>query len=222
MTTTLVFLALLMAAFVVWLVRQSINVRPWVAEASAAEGTPFLPDAATAPRIALGIFLAVVTSLFALCISAYLMRMEMAADWQPVPTPGLLWVNTAMLVLASVFLQWSWHRVKQGDIKALYLTLVAGGICTALFIGGQYLVWRELLDAGYYLGTNPANAFFYMLTALHALHLLGGLVPWSGILMKLRRGAPSREVRASIELCAVYWHFLLLIWVVLFGLVLST
>lgn len=222
MTATLVFLALLMAAFVVWLVRQSINVRPWVAETSAAEGTPFMPESATAPRIALGIFLAVVTSLFALCISAYLMRMEMAANWQPVPTPGLLWFNTGMLVLASAFLQWSWHSVKAGNGRALRIGLTAGGLCTAGFIGGQYLVWLELLDAGYYLGTNPANAFFYMLTALHGLHLLGGLVAWTGILMKLWHGAPLRQVHASVELCAVYWHFLLLVWAVLFGLVLYT
>lgn len=222
MTTTLVFLALLMAAFVIWLVRQSINVRPWVAEATAGERVPYMPQSATAPRLALGIFLAVVTSLFALCISAYLMRMEMAADWRPVPTPGLLWLNTGVLVLASGFLQWAWNAVRVGNGKRLRIALAGGGICTAAFIGGQYLVWLELLEGGYYLGSNPANTFFYMLTALHALHLLGGLVAWSAILMKLRHGAPLPAVRPSVELCAVYWHFLLLIWAVLFALVLST
>lgn len=221
MTTTLVFLVVIMAAFVIWLVRQSINVRPWVAETSAAEGTPFLPDSATAPRIALGIFLAVATSLFALCISAYLMRMEMAANWQSVPTPGLLWANTAILVLASVFLQWSWHSAKIGNGKTLRAGLTAGGICTAAFIIGQYLVWLDLQEAGFYLGSNPASAFFYMLTALHAVHLLGGLVAWSGILLKLRHG-PPQDVRPNVELCAVYWHFLLLIWLVLFSLILRT
>lgn len=222
MTTTLVFLALLMAAFVVWLVRQSVNVRPWVPEASPAERVPYMPESATAPRIGLGIFLAVATSLFALCISAYLMRMQMAPDWRPLPTPGLLWVNTGVLVLASGFLQWAWNSARAGNGRSLRIALAAGGLCTAAFIGGQYLVWRGLLDAGYYLGSNPANAFFYMLTALHALHLLGGLVAWSGILLKLRHGAPLPLIRSSVELCAVYWHFLLLVWAVLFGLVMST
>lgn len=222
MTVTLVFLALLMAAFVFWLVRQSINVQPWVAESSAAEGTPYVSESATAPRIALGIFLAVVTALFALTISAYMMRMEMSRDWQPLAEPGLLWVNTGILVLASVFLQWAWHAAKHTKIRAVWLGLTIGGACTVAFIAGQYLVWLQLVDAGYYINANSANAFFYMLTGLHALHLLGGLVAWSRILMKLWRSAPLSEVRAAVELCAIYWHFLLLIWAVLFGLLLST
>lgn len=222
MTVTLVFLALLMAAFVFWLVRQSINVQPWVAESSAAEGTPYVSESATAPRIALGIFLAVVTALFALTISAYMMRMEMSRDWQPLAEPGLLWVNTGILVLASVFLQWAWHAAKHTKIRAVWLGLTIGGACTVAFIAGQYLVWLQLVDAGYYINANSANAFFYMLTGLHALHLLGGLVAWSRILMKLWRSAPLSEVRAAVELCAIYWHFLLLVWAVLFGLLLST
>lgn len=222
MTVTLVFLALLMAAFVFWLVRQSINVQPWVAESGAAEHMPYVSKSATAPRIALGIFLAVVTALFALTISAYMMRMEMARDWQPLAEPGLLWVNTGILVLGSVFLQWAWHGAKHAGPRTVWLGLTMGGACTVAFIAGQYLVWLQLIDAGYYVNANSANAFFYMLTGLHALHLLGGLVAWSGILMKLWRRAPLPEVRAGIELCAVYWHFLLLVWAVLFGLLLNT
>lgn len=222
MTVTLVFLALLMAAFVAWLVRQSINVQPWVAESGAAERLPYLPESATARRVGLGVFLAVVTSLFALSISAYMMRMDMASDWRPLPEPGLLWLNTVMLVLGSAGLQWSWHAAKKQDGRALRIGLGLGGVATLAFIGGQFLVWHRLVEAGYYAGSNPANAFFYVLTALHALHLAGGLVPWAAILVKLKAGATPVEVRPGVELCAVYWHFLLLVWVILFALVLST
>jgi len=84
------------------------------------------------------------------------------------------------------------------------------------------LAWQELLEAGYFAQSNPANGFFYLITGLHAVHLLGGLVVWSKATIKLMGGAKVAQVRLSIELCAVYWHFLLVIWVVLFGLMLST
>lgn len=222
MTVTLIFLALLMAGFVTWLVRQTINVRPWVTESGSHPSQ--LPVNATAPRVALAVFLAVVTSLFALSISAYFMRMGHGhgSDWQALHEPALLWLNTGILVLASLALQTAWNSAKRGDSKTLQFSLLAGGICTIAFIGGQYLVWQQLSQAGYYLTSNPANSFFYLLTALHALHLLGGLVAWGRTLVRVWAGDPPRQVRGSIELCAVYWHFLLVVWIALFTLLLST
>jgi cytochrome c oxidase subunit III len=73
-------------------------------------------------------------------------------------------------------------------------------------------------DAGYLLITNPGNAFFYLITGAHALHVLGGLVALGRTADKVRRNADSGEVRLSVELCALYWHFLLLVWLVLFAL----
>ena len=226
MTVTLVFLALLMAGFVAWLLVQSINVRPWVAESGKAGRTAYLPSGATAPRVALAVFLAVVTSIFALTISAYLMRMGHGAahggDWKPLPEPGLLWANTGMLMLASMALQWAWGAAKRNHPGDLRLGLSAGGACTIAFIAGQYFVWLQLHAAGYYAAANPAYAFFYLLTALHALHLLGGLVAWARVMLRVWSGAAPAQVHESMGLCAVYWHFLLVVWAVLFGLVLVT
>lgn len=224
MTVTLVFLALLMACFVTWLVRQTINVKPWVAASGATNHPSQLPTAATAARVTLAVFLAVVTSLFMLTISAYMMRMGHGhgSDWQALTEPGLLWANTGILLLASIALQFAWNSAKRNDPKALQLGLLAGGACTIAFIGSQYLVWQQLNAAGYYLTSNPANSFFYLLTALHAVHLLGGLVAWSRTLVRVWGGATPLQVRASIELCAIYWHFLFIVWIVLFTLLLST
>ncbi|PMR70800.1 cytochrome c oxidase subunit 3 [Halomonas heilongjiangensis] len=228
MTISLVFLAVLMLVFGGWLFSHSINVRPWEAqsEATPAEGitnrASHLPLYFTAARVGLVVFLAVVTAVFALTISAYLMRMEMGPDWRPLPTPGLLWLNTASLVLGSVALQRAWAAAKKGNDQVLRRCLMLGGGLTIAFILGQGVVWWQLHDAGYYLAGNPANAFFFLMTALHALHLLGGLVAWGRTLRKVQRGASAVEVRASVELCALYWHFLLLVWAILFALVLST
>ena len=99
--------------------------------------------------------------------------------------------------------------------------LLGGGFAFA-FLVGQLMAWRQLADLGYFAATNPANAFFYLVTALHAVHLLGGLVAWVRTSAKVRRGVTLDRVRLSVELCAVYWHFLLLIWLILFALLIFT
>ena len=99
--------------------------------------------------------------------------------------------------------------------------MVGGGFALA-FLFGQLVAWQQLLGLGYFASTNPANAFFYLLTALHALRLLGGLVAWARTWAKIRRGVALERVRLSVELCAVYWHFLALIWLVMFALMIFT
>ena len=211
-----------MATVVWWLLRQTLNVKPWV------EQTPIknihggsglsLPPV----KVGLGVFLAVATSLFALTISAYFMRME-GADWKPMALPGgVLWFNTAMLILGSIYFQRARTAARQEQIDGVRLGLLAGGAFTLVFLAGQLWAWQQLNAAGYFLTTNPANAFFYLLTALHGLHLLGGLWVWGKATAKVQRGVKVHEVRLSVELCTVYWHFLLVVWLVLFGLLLFT
>ena len=221
MTTVLVFLAVIMAAVVWWLVRQTINVEPWVEQRPLANDHG--GDGLSLPpvKVGLGVFLAVATSLFGLFISAYLMRRE-GADWRPLAQPTVLWFNTAVLILGSVYFQRARNAAKSGRIGGVRLGLLAGGVCTLVFLAGQLLAWQQLNAAGHFLTANPANAFFYLLTALHGLHLLGGLWVWARTSVKVQRGAAAHEVRLSVELCTVYWHFLLVIWLVLFGLLLST
>ena len=82
--------------------------------------------------------------------------------------------------------------------------------------------WQQLNAAGLYVTSNPANAFFYVLTAIHGVHLLGGLWVWGRTTGRVLTGADVERVRMSVELCTVYWHYLLLVWIVLFALLLST
>ena len=224
MTVTLVFLALLMGAVAFWIVRQTINVRPWAAEA---RGPLINPNVRLpAPKIALGVFMAVVTSLFALFISAYSIRMEYA-DWRPMPEPDLLWVNTGILVLASIALQWAWGAAVRDRPETVKRAMAVAGVLTLAFGLGQWMAWEQLNAMGYFMAANPANAFFYVLTALHALHLIGGLVAWYKTSAKIWRGVDVNaseygRIKLNVELCAVYWHFLLVIWLIMFGVMLST
>lgn len=223
MTFTLVFLALLMGTLVWWLVRQSVNVQPWVAQAAAQDvhgGALARPAAKTA----LWVFLGVATSLFALFISAYAMRISFL-DWTPLPQPRLLMLNTAVLVLASGAMQWAVVAARRRDVPAVRFALLAGGALGVLFVAGQLLVWKQLGDAGYFLASSAATGFFYLLTAVHAIHVLGGLVGWTRTWMSASRGsaatAGAARLTLSVEMCAIYWHFLLVVWVVLFAVLAS-
>ena len=82
------------------------------------------------------------------------------------------------------------------------------------------LVWKQLVSLGYYVATNPANAYFYVFTALHGLHLIGGLFYWNLTIKKvwIPKEVAVVKTKHTVELCAIYWHFLLAVWVVLFGL----
>jgi len=100
--------------------------------------------------------------------------------------------------------------------------LTIGGLLGIIFLVCQYMAWRELQAAGLYAATDPAAAFFYLLTALHGVHLLGGLFVWSRATTKAWQQVEVARIKLSIELCTTYWHYLLLVWFVFFTLLLST
>jgi cytochrome c oxidase subunit 3 len=217
MSAIILFMAGIAAIAGWWLSQQRLAAKPWLEEGAIGDfhggGASSLPPA----KIGLGVFLAVVGSLFALFISAYSMRMN-AGDWRALPVPRLVWFNTGVLVLSSVALQWAHVAARRNDMNGVIVGLCAGGASAVTFLVGQLLAWHQLSVAGYFLASNPANSFFYLITAVHGLHLMGGLVALGRTTAKVWRGAEMTQVRLSVELCAIYWHFLLLVWLVLLGL----
>jgi cytochrome c oxidase subunit 3 len=155
-----------------------------------------------------------------LLVTAYGSRM-VYEDWRPTPQLRLLWANTFVLILSSVALQWAQFSVRRGRMDGMRIGLLAGGAFTIVFLIGQVLAWRQLGTMVYFELTNPAIAFFYMITGLHGLHLLGGLVAWGRTVAKVWGDFDRAEIRQSVELCTLYWHFLLLVWLILFGLLFS-
>ena len=223
MSLSVAFVALL-AGVVVWgLLARRLTAKPWERSVSPEEieagSTAGLPPA----KIGLWAFLAVVTSLFGLFISAYWMRMEHAhGDWNPLAVPRQLWVNTALLILSSAAMQWARGAASHAQADRVRAGLIAGGVFAWAFLAGQLLAWRQLNASGFMVN-NPAVAFFYLLTAVHGLHLLGGLLVWGKTVVKMTRpGVELVDLRLSVELCTVYWHYLLLVWLVLFAVLLST
>ena len=171
-------------------------------------------------KIGLWVFLAVVAVLFMLLIAAYGGRMAYEV-WRPVPQIKLLWANTIVLVLSSAALQWAQVSVRRGRMGGMRIGLLAGGALTVLFLLGQIFAWQQLANTAYFEVTNPAIAFFYLITGVHGLHLLGGLVAWGRTAARAWGDLDAAKVRQSVELCTTYWHFLLVVWLVLFGLLFS-
>jgi len=219
----LIVLALMLATLLGWLLKQTFNTQPWVAEqvSETAHHGP-LGDSSNSKLIALITLLAVVTSFFALILSAYALRMELG-DWVPLTEPALLWMNTAMLILASVVFQWTRNAAVNERTSRLMPGLIVTGLLTAGFVIGQIVAWQQLQADGQLITQNPANAFFYFLTGAHAVHILGGMFVWARATTRvvLSKGSDA-TIRRSVELCTIYWHFLLLVWLILFGLLLST
>jgi cytochrome c oxidase subunit 3 len=232
MSLTVAYGALL-TGILVWLfLVRKLSAKPWDSRAAIsaldahAAGTERTPPT----KMGLWVFMGVMTSLFGLFISAYYIRMghghgaEVAlGDWQAVSESPLLWINTIFLVIGSIAMQWSRSAAASGDAQRTRVALLFGGLLTICFLIGQLIAWRALHRSEFFSLLNPAVAFFYVLTAVHGLHLLGGLYVWGRTYARMRfQRVELIDVRLSIELCSVYFHYLLLVWIVLFGLLLAT
>lgn len=199
---------------------QQLTEKPWLtAEGSVVDLHHRRAFDLPTVKLGLRVFLVVVTVVFSLIVITYADRMVLG-DWGSLPKLWVLWLNTGILIASSVALQRAWVSARRGQIEGVRAGLFQAGVLSFAFLAGQLWAWQQLAALGYFAATNPASAYFYLITALHGLHLLGGLVAWGRTTAKVRRGWEADQVRLSVELCAIYWHFLLVVWVVLFGLLL--
>lgn len=231
-------IALLTGSLVALLLIQRLRDKPWIERGVVATShTEGRFGAMPAPAVGLWVFLAMVTSLFALFAAAYLMRMghghgEAIHDWHSVTKPAVLWLNTLVLVAASLAMQWA-RRAAETDnltrsIDRVRNGFTLAGALTLVFLAGQLWAWAQLQATGQYSASSPAYAFFILLTGVHGLHLVGGLVVWTKTASRVWRGLDDADlievgkVRLSVQLCTTYWHYLLVVWGVLFALLLLT
>jgi cytochrome c oxidase subunit III len=227
----------------------ALTEKPWLSPGLSAEARA-RPDERPGPwdkGIGLGLFLFVVTMLFLLVTSAYLMRMgghdggHGASHWRAIGEPPLLWVNTAMLFASSFAFHASLSTTRAGHTRASRSLLLAGGLLGIAFLAGQIALWRILDDCTQALAlgdvacaalaavpgpprpvwaANPATAFFYLISGLHGLHIIGGLVAWA--LTGRRMIAGGDGVLRAVQLCVRYWDYMLLVWLVMMGLFVLT
>ena len=149
--------------------------------------------------------IATISMSFAALTSAMVVRQSGAPDWQHFHLPSILYANTAVLLISSVTLEWARRR----SAAALSVTLALG----LLFVAGQITAWRELGAQGLFLATAASSSFFYVFTALHGLHVMGGLGAVGYLLQ--RRLLAGRVAPTTFAATALYWHFMAVLWLYL-------
>ena len=214
---TALLIAMLTAITVWWLLIQRLKDKPWTKQGVVPTSQETVTS--SAPKVGLWVFLAVVSSLFG--------GHAGIAVWQPLDEPNILWINTLVLVLASGAMQIARNRIDADDLTGGRSYFLTAGVLTVVFIAGQMLAWQQARAGGSVGPGSPAYAFFVLLTAAHGLHLLGGLFVLGRTTARIFRVAANNvvargRIRMSVQLCTTYWHWLLLIWLGVFALLLST
>jgi len=166
--------------------------------------------------------LASITGLFTLLLISYNGRILLGNDWVPVPDPTILWINTVILIFSSIAFHRARKNARASKVTGIKKNLLVAGLLTFGFLAGQTIASLQLYELGYYVSNNPANSFFYLLTSIHALHLIGGLFVWMRTQYRAQLGIDLSKITVSIELCAIYWHYLLVVWLIIFVLLLTT
>lgn len=185
-----------------------------------AGGLPRTAQQYAPPPASTGIWvvLAAIGMSFAALTSALVVRKGGANDWRHFTLPSILYLNTLILLGSSMSLEVARKRVAAyisagrlsifNPARWLYLTLGLG----LAFVAGQYVAWLQLNAQGLYLATNPSSSFFYVFTAAHALHLIGGLGGLVRVIFKLNNASLRR---ATLDATSRYWHFMDILWVYL-------
>jgi cytochrome c oxidase subunit 3 len=169
----------------------------------------------TKGQIGTWILLTAIIMLFAGLSSAYIV-LRGVPSWQNIELPSLLWPNTAILLLSSVAIEISKRAIRRNDTQSVKRWLIVGGVLGFGFLVGQLAAWQQLVNAGVYLPSTQQSSFFYILTGLHGLHLLGGIVALGIVLAMALKNRLSAFHYEPLRLAASYWHVMDAIWIYLF------
>ena len=171
-------------------------------------------------KLAVWIGMGGILMFFAALTSAMIVRKGLAGDWQAFSLPPVLYVSTLILLLSSFSIERARREMLGGSAPGLRRWVnVTSGLGLA-FLACQLLGWQELVGRGIYLASNPANSFYYLLTAGHGAHLLGGIAVLGYIWVRVRSERAWRTREAAVEATALYWHFLDVLWIYILGLLL--
>jgi cytochrome c oxidase subunit III len=178
-------------------------------------GLPGIPHQAYYTAIQLA--LVGIVMFFMALTSSFLVRKGLGDDWVAFALPRVLWFNSLVLLASSVTIEVARRHRREGAVAAFRRWWVFTMALGALFVAGQLVAWRRLAEQGVFLATNPSSSFFYVLTALHALHLTGGIVAL--FYVAFRHWQRSRITQSiAADLAAIYWHFMDGLWLFLLAL----
>ena len=158
--------------------------------------------------------LVTVGMLFTAFTAALLMR-RAGSDWQPVQLPDVLWQNTLVLILSSVAVEVGRARLRGGQPASAERWLGIASLLGVAFLAGQTLAWGQLAGQGVFLPSGPHAAFFYMLSAVHGAHVIGGIGALGWGMRRAGRGELAGAPKDGLFPVAAYWHFVGFVWLFL-------
>lgn len=178
------------------------------------------PPGVTRRASLFALYLLLVSSavLFLALVAAFLMRRSGAVDWVRIPKPHILWVNTVFLLASSFCVEAAREQLKLRKRTVFNGWWTAATGLGVLFLAGQALAWQQLRDAGLFIASSPSAAFFYVLTATHAAHVIGAVAALIYVEVQAVRFRLGPAKRTGIDVTAVFWHFLDVMWLCLMGL----
>ena len=158
------------------------------------------------------------TVLFTLVVTGYLYSIPLGQDTEYLLKPNLLWLNTLFLLYVAYFFNKITNDLKKNNFEKIKRNLLIAGFLSYFFLFGQILFWFQLMKNGNYVSTNNYFSSFYIFTALHGLHLLGGLFFWGKVFSKVNKLKKEDTIaeQKSIDALSLYWTFLLIVWLVFF------
>jgi cytochrome c oxidase subunit 3 len=169
-------------------------------------------------KFALWLFMVSVCMMFGGWTSAYIVKRG-EPGWSSFELPEQFWINTVLIALSSITMVWAQRSARHDELERAKLAL---GITTFLGLGflvGQWLAWEKMVEMNYYfsgMGSNTSSSFIYVLTGVHGLHIVSGVVVLAVVLVKTFRYKVHSRNMLSMELCSMYWHFLGVLWLYLF------
>ena len=177
------------------------------------------PGTPSPNRYYTGITLGIVSILmfFMALASAFLVRRGTSGDWIPVHLPAVLWLNTLALISSSFTLERARRALSRLDLSGFHKLWTVTTALGALFLVGQLVAWWQLVAQGVFMASNPASSFFYIFTAAHGLHLLGGVGALLYVMVRKFENA-SIALPTAAEIASYYWHFMDGLWIFLLAL----
>jgi cytochrome c oxidase subunit III len=197
----------------------SLSDKPWAKEQMESDnhhqGKTFDISLQTSAVI---VIFGVSTVLFTLVVTGYLYSIPVTQDTEYLLKPNLLWLNTLVLLYVAYFFNKITNDLKKNNFEKIKKNLLIVGFLSYAFLFGQIFFWFQLMENGNYVSTNNYFSSFYIFTALHGLHLLGGLFFWGKVFSKVNRLKKEQIINAqkSIDALSLYWTFLLIVWFVFF------
>ena len=178
--------------------------KPWLPQPAGTAPELSLTSYTPAAKIALNVLLVIISVFFLLIFVTFITRSQyddfqaLAGEpWQPFTDATRLWINTLVLAIASVAMHLAAKSARNNQRNALLGWLAIGALGAVGFLVLQFTVWQFLLRLGYGVNANPANSYFFMLTGLHALHIVGGLIALGRIALHLGSESVGGNLPAS-------------------------